>query len=189
MARPSRGCGSWRGARRGAGVRFAVGIGALAPFRARYGEDGAQTILGLCATRAAMAAADDETAARCSAAIGSETLTPARRLRRLTPGRGVLRFPGRREAVAFSLRETRTCDAAARFAPVDGARMFLDEAPAPPAPVRAKPSQTGGPAKRAAKTARPPPSAGPANAGRGDGDRPAAGTAPRRKRRRAGRWI
>jgi len=177
------------GGARGVGVRFAVGIEALALLRARYGEDGAGTVRGLCATRAALAAADEETAAWSSAAIGSETLAPEGRLRRLAPGEGVLRFPGRRDAVAFSLKESRAGSAAARFMPVDGARMFLDEAPAPPAPARKSPSQTGGPAKKADKAARPPASAGSAKAGRGDGGPPAAGPVPKPRRRRAGRWI
>ena len=177
------------GEARGAGVRFAVGIEALAPLRARYGEDGAGTVSGLCATRVALAAADEETAAWSSAAIGDESLAPAWRLRRLTPGEGVLRFPGRRDAVAFSLKDSRAGSAAARFVPVEGGRMFLDEAPAPPAPARKPPSQTGGPAKKANKAACPPATAGSAKAGRGDGGPPAAGPAPRPRRRRAGRWI
>jgi len=177
------------GGARGVGVRFVVGIEALAPLRARYGEDGRGTVAGLCATRAALAAADDGTAAWSSAAIGSESLAPAWRLRRLAPGQGVLRFPGRRDAVEFSLKDSRAGGAAARFVPVDGARMFLDEAPAPPVPARKPPAGSGGPAKRTDKAARPPASAGLAKAGRGDGGPPAAGPAPRRKRRRAGRWI
>ena len=177
------------GEARGLGVRFAIGIGALGPLRARYGADGAGTVAGLCATRAAMAAADDETAEWCSAAIGSETLAPARRLRRLAPGQGVLRFPGRRDAVEFSLKESRPRGAADRFMPVEGARTFLDEAPAPPAPARKPPPRPGGPAKGTVKAARPPASASSAKAGRKDGERPEAAPVRKRRRRRAGRWI
>ncbi len=177
------------GEARGLGVRFAVGVEALGPLRARYGADGAGTVAGLCATRAALAAADEETAAWCSAAIGSESLAPAWRLRRLAPGRGVLRFPGRRDAVELSLGDVGARGAAARFVPVDGARMFLDEAPAPPAPARKPAARTGGPAKRTGKAARPSASAGSVKAGREDGEPPAAGPAPRPRRRRAGRWI
>ena len=175
------------GGARGAGVRFAVGIEALGPLRARYGADGAGTVAGLCATRAALAAADEETAEWCSDAIGSESLAPAWRLRRLAPGQGVLRFPGRRDAVEFSLKESPARGAAARFAPVEGARMFLDEAPAPPAPARKPAPRTGGPAKKTDKAARAPASAETTGAGNEDGERPAA--RPVRKRRRAGRWI
>jgi len=180
------------GGARGVGVRFAVGIEALAPFGARYGDDGAGTVAGLCATRAALAAADDETAEWCSTSIGDETLAPVWRLRRLAPGQGVLRFPGRRDAVAFSLKDSRASSAAARFVPVDGAWMFLGEAPArpaPPAPARKPAPRTGGPAKTTVKEARPPASAGSAKAGREDGEPPEAGQARKRKRRRAGRWI
>ena len=175
------------GGARGVGVRFTVGVEALGPLRGRYGEDGAGTVSGLCATRAALAAADEETAAWCSAAIGSETLAPAWRLRRLAPGQGVLRFPGRRDAVEFSLGDAGARGAGARFVPVEGAWMFLDEAPAPPAPARKPPSQSGGPAKRKSKAARPPASAETTGAGNEDGERPEA--RPARKRRRAGRWI
>ena len=177
------------GEARGLGVRFAVGLGALGPLRVRYGENGAGTVAGLCGTRAAMAAADDATAEWCSAAIGSETLAPARRLRRLGPGRGVLRFPGRRDAVEFSLKESRSRGAADRFVPVEGARTFLDEEPAPPAPARGAPPRAARPAKGTTEAARPPASAGPADAGGGDGEPPEEPSAARRKRRRAGRWI
>ena len=177
------------GGARGLGVRFALGVAALGPLRARYGEDGAGTVAGLCATRAALAAADEGTAAWSSAAIGSESLAPPWRLRRLAPGQGVLRFPGRRDAVAFSLKDSRAGSAAARFVPVDGAGMFLDEAPAPPVPVRKPAPRTGGPAKTAVKAARPPASTGSAKAGREDGEPPEAGQVRKRKRRRAGRWI
>ena len=177
------------GEARGLGVRFALGVEALGPLCVRYGEDGAGTVAGLCATRAALAAADEETAAWSSAAIGDESLAPAWRLRRLTPAQGVLRFPGRRDAVAFSLKESGAGSAAARFMPVDGARMFLDEAPAPPAPARKPPSQTGGPAKRTDKAARPPAPAGSAKAGLEDGERPEARPVPKPRRRRAGRSI
>jgi len=69
----------------------------------------------------------------------------------------------------------------------DGARMFLDEAPAPPAPARKPAPRTGGPAKKTDKAARAPASAETTGAGNEDGERPAA--RPVRKRRRAGRWI
>ena len=172
---------------RGVGVRFALGIEALAPLRARYGADGAGTVSGLCATRAVLAAADDGTAAWCSAAIGCESLAPAWRLRRLAPGEGVVRFPGRHDAFAFSLKDSRARGEAARLVPVDGAWMFLDEVPAPPAAARKPAPRTGGSAKSARNAARPPASVGLATAGREDGEPPAAG--PKPKRRRAGRWI
>ena len=175
------------GGARGVGVRFAVGVEALGPLRARYGEDGARTVLGLCATRVAMAAADDETAAWCSAAIASETLAPAWRLRRLAPGQGVLRFPGRRDAMEFSLGDMRARGAAARFVPVEGAWMFLDETPAPPAAARTAPARSGERAKREA--ARPQSSAGSTKAGDDGGGSPEARPVGKRKRRRAGRWI
>ena len=175
------------GEARGLGVRFAVGVEALGRLRARYGDDGAGTVAGLCATRAALAAADDETAAWCSAAIGSETLAPEWRLRRLAPGEGVLRFPGRRDAVEFSLKESRASSEAARFVPVDGARMFLDETP--PTPARRPAPLPGGPAGSKTKAARPPASAGSAKAGLEDGERPEARPVGKRKRQRAGRWI
>ena len=175
------------GEARGLGVRFAVGVEALGPLRARYGEDGAGTVAGLCATRAALAAADEETAAWCSAAIGDETLAPAWRLRRLAPGEGIMRFPGQRDAVAFSLKDSRARGAAARFVPVDGAWMFLDEAPAAPAQARKPAPRTGGPAKGKSKAARPPASVETTGAGNEVGERPEA--RPVRKRRRAGRWV
>ena len=169
------------------GVRFVVGIEALGPLRARYGEDGARTVSGLCATRVAMAAADEETAAWSSAGIASESLAPAWRLQRFAPGRGVLRFPGRLDAVEFSLDATPACGAAARFVPVDRAWMFLAEAPVPPAGGRAESSETGGRAKREA--ARPPKSACSTSVRHEEGGRPPALTVRKRKRRRAGRWI
>ena len=175
------------GEARGVGVRFAAGVEALGPLRVRYGADGAGTISGLCATRAALAAADEETAAWCSAAIGCESLAPAWRLRRLAPGEGVVRFPGRHDAVAFSLKDSRARGAAARFVPVDGAWMFLDEAPAPLVPARKPAPRTGGPAKGKSKAARPPASDETTGAGNEVGARPEARTV--RKRRRAGRWV
>ncbi|MXY38420.1 MAG: type IV secretion system DNA-binding domain-containing protein [Rhodospirillaceae bacterium] len=183
------------GAARGLGVQIVVGVEALGPLRARYGADGTATVSGLCATRVAMAAADDATAQWSSAAIGSESLAPAWRLRRLAPGRGVLRFPGRRDAVEFALDEPRARGRAARFAPVDGAWMFLDATPGPApaartAPTARKaPAQTGGPAKRTSKPARPLETAGTGNARPADGERPEFRRAGERKRRRAGRWI
>ena len=59
----------------------------------------------------------------------------------------------------------------------------------PVARSRKPPSQTGRPAKKADKAAPPPASAGPANAGREHGERPENRPVPRRRRRRAGRWI
>lgn len=184
------------GAARGLGGQFIVGVEALGPLRARYGADGAATVSGLCATRVAMAAADDATAAWSAAAIGSESLAPAWQLRRLAPGRGVLRFSGRHDAVEFTLDEARVRGRAARFVPVDGAWMFLDATPAPAArtapAARKAPAQTGKSAKTTGKAARPPASAaakaGPADGGRPEA-RPEAGTSGKRKRHRAGRWI
>ncbi|MXW90167.1 MAG: type IV secretion system DNA-binding domain-containing protein [Rhodospirillaceae bacterium] len=183
------------GAARGLGVPFVVGVEALGPLRARYGADGTATVSGLCATRVAMAAADDATAEWCSAAIGSESLAPAWRLRRLAPGRGVLRFPGRHDAVEFALDDARARGRAARFVPVDGAWMFLDAtlAPAPAArtvpALRKAPAQTGGSAIKTGKPARPPEAAGTGNARPADGERPEFRRTGKRKRRRAGRWI
>lgn len=183
------------GAARGLGVQFVVGVEALGLLRARYGADGTATVSGLCATRIAMAAADDATAEWSSAAIGSESLAPAWRLRRLAPGRGVLRFPGRHEAVEFALDDARARGRAARFVPVDGAWMFLDATPGPApatrtAPTARKaPAQTGGPAIETGKPARPPASAGTGNARPADVERPEFRRAGKRKRRRAGRWI
>ncbi|MDE0703449.1 MAG: type IV secretion system DNA-binding domain-containing protein [Rhodospirillaceae bacterium] len=181
------------GAARGLGVQFVVGVEALGPLRARYGADGTATVSGLCATRIAMAAADDATAEWSSAAIGSESLAPAWRLRRLAPGRGVLRFPGRHDVVEFALDEPRARGRAARFVPVDGAWMFLDATPAPAArtvpALRKAPAQTGGSAIKTGKPARPPEAAGTGNARPADGDRPEFRCAGKRKRRRAGRWI
>lgn len=57
----------------------------------------------------------------------------------------------------------------------------LDEPP--PAEARTLPSQTGGSAKKTGEAVRPPASVRPANT------RPEAREVPRRKRRRAGRWI
>ena len=177
------------GAARGLGVQFTLGIEALGPLRARYGVEGAATVSGLCATRVAMAAADEETAEWGSAAIGNDSLAPAWRLRRLAPGQGVLRFPGWHDVVEFTLDDLRVRGRAARFVPVDGAWMFLDAAPAPAAPARTAPPQTGGPAKNMSKDHRRPASAGGAKAGPADGDRPNARPVRKRKRRRAGRWI
>lgn len=59
----------------------------------------------------------------------------------------------------------------------------------PAAPAWEPPPQTGVSVMRTAKAARPPASVGPANAGRGDGERPEVRPVPRRRRRRAGRWI
>ncbi|MYG53687.1 MAG: type IV secretion system DNA-binding domain-containing protein [Rhodospirillaceae bacterium] len=181
------------GAARGLGVPFAVGVEALGSLRARYGADGTATVSGLCATRVAMAATDDATAEWSSAAIGSESLAPAWLLRRLAPGQGVLRFPGRYDAVEFALDEPRARGRAARFVPVDGAWMFLDATPAPAArtvpALRKAPAQTGGPAVKTSKPARPPASAGTARAGREGSEPPEARPAGKRKRRRAGRWI
>ena len=57
-------CDGQRGERpRRLGVRFVIGIEALGPLCVRYGENGARTVSGLCATWMAVMAADEETAA------------------------------------------------------------------------------------------------------------------------------
>lgn len=169
---------------RNAGVRFVVGIEALGPLRTHYGEDGAQTVSGLCATRVAMAAGDEATAAWCAARIGSESLAPAWRLRRLAPGQGVVRFPGRGDAAGFSLGNMRVRGTAARFVPVAGAWMFLEEAPTRPKAARTAPSPTGG--RMTSETASPPTPADAERGGREDRERPEA--RPVRKRT-YGRWV
>ena len=82
--------------------------------------------------------------------------------------------------------------ALAALALIAGRRLYIygGGAEIPPVTGGSWGARSGGQsAAGTGKAARPPPSAGPAKAGRGDGDRSAAGTAPRRKRRRAGRWI
>ena len=127
---------------RGLGVRFLIGIPAVGPLRAVYGADGAATISGLCGTRVAMAAADEETADWSSANLAGGERTDAWlwEIRRLPYGHGYVSFPGGNPAAKFELKDGQRSGGkqrratANRFMPADGAEEFLAEPPAEAVP-------------------------------------------------------
>ena len=118
------------------GVRFMIGIEAIGPLRALYGKDGAATISGLCGTRVAMMAADEETAEWSSENLGDGSGTAAWpwEIQRLPRGHGHVRFPGGHPAAKFVIKDKQRRAAGTPFMPADGAKTFLAEPPAEAAP-------------------------------------------------------
>ena len=139
---------------RGLGVRFLIGIPAIGPLRALYGVDGAATISGLCGTRVAMMATDEETAEWSSGNLGDgpRTVSWPWEILRLPRGHGYVRFPGGLPAAKFVLDDKQPRAAGKPFVPADGAERFLDKPSAEAVPEaaagqRADPAESCPPSK------------------------------------------
>ena len=119
------------------GVRFVLGLQSVEPLRALYGGDGAETISGLCGTRAVMAASDDETALWSSASLNGGTKRLARewQIRSLRSLNGYLKFPGPHDGVKIALDGGQGPRASARFLPAQGVERFLVQQDAGVSPV------------------------------------------------------
>ena len=140
---------------------FVLGVQVISALRDLYGRNGAETVSGLCGTRAVLAAPDRDTAQWSAESLGRSeveevteafsygantvrdgvSLTPRRELRalalaseimRLQNLHGYLRFPGPLPVASIELRYVERSKAAERFVAREPAREA-------PAPVRAPP--------------------------------------------------